>query len=485
MPLLRGLALAHWLRLTVALNRQFIRARGAPMHVTSLPSGPPFGRTRSFAARVAWVVVPSFLAALPVLLALFGGPEVKQMRPDALGVAVWFVLLVIAESHPVPLPRGGTITIASVLDIGAILLFGPWIAGALDLLTAIPAQLFLLRERPAAAVLNGGIYASTTILAGCAYLAAGGALGAPSPGDFLPILLAGALYYAVNTGWVSLLVGAHTQESARTIWRQQFRDGLLQHGLAIGFGLLFAQVRVAAGIPGVLLLVVPLFLARYALRLYADLREDLVSFVRALSTALDAVDPYTHRHSVRVAGYSVRVARHLALPESEVEMIHYAALVHDIGKIAQRPDVIRKPTPLDDEERRLMMRHPEAGAKIVEQIRALRGAAEMVRTHHWRPDGKGYPPGLTEAQVPLGARIIHVCDAFDAMTSDRPYRRGLPIERALSELCRHAGAQFDSEIVAALVELHESGALDVVRSGEEASASDLEFPEPEAREASR
>lgn len=438
------------------------------MYVTpSVPLSTVFARSRSMAARLAWFIVPSFLAALPVLLALFGGPEVKQARPDAWGIAVWFVLLVIAESHPVPLPRGGTITIASVLDVGAILLFGPWIAGALDLVTAIPAQLILLRERPAAAVLNGGIYASTTILAGSAYLAAGGALGAPRLTDFLPILLAGSLYYAVNTGWVSVLVGAHTQESPRTIWRQQFRDGLLQHALAIGFGLLFAQVRVAAGIPGVLLLVVPLFLARYALRLYADLREDLVGFVSALSTALDAVDPYTHRHSVRVAAYSVRVARHLALPESEVEMIHYAALVHDIGKIAQRPDVIRKTTSLTDEERRAMMRHPEAGAKIVEQIRALRAAAEMVRTHHWRPDGKGYPSGLMEHEVPLGARIIHVCDAFDAMTSDRSYRRGLPVVRALNELSAKAGTEFDEEIVEALMQLHDSGALDAIRNGGE------------------
>lgn len=452
------------------------------MHVTRPSSSAIPVRPRSLAYRIARFVVPSFLAALPVLLAIFGGSEVKQTRPDLPGIAVWFVLLVIAESHPVPLPRGGTITIASVLDVGAILLFGPWIAGALDLITAIPAQLFLLRERPAAAILNGGIYASTTILAGSAYLAAGGGLGAPHFSDLVPILLGGSLYYAVNTGWVSLLVGANTRESARTIWRQQFGDGLLQHGLAIGFGLLFAQVRVAAGIPGVLLLVVPLFLARYALRLYADLREDLVSFVRALSTALDAVDPYTHKHSVRVAAYSVCVARHLALPESEVEMIHYAALVHDIGKIAQRPDVIRKPTPLDDEERRLMMRHPEAGAKIVEQIRALKGAAVMVRTHHWRPDGKGYPVGLAESEVPLGARIIHVCDAFDAMTSDRPYRRGLPVERALAELQRHAGSQFDASIVAALVSLHEAGALEVVRNGnEESFEGHLQAAEPMSR----
>jgi HD-GYP domain-containing protein (c-di-GMP phosphodiesterase class II) len=142
-----------------------------------------------------------------------------------------------------------------------------------------------------------------------------------------------------------------------------------------------------------------------------------------------------------------------------VETIHYAALVHDIGKIAQRPDVIRKPTSLDDEERRLMMRHPEAGARIVGEIRALRAAAVMVRTHHWRPDGKGYPPGLAAADVPQGARIINVCDAFDAMISDRPYRRGLSSAQALQELQRHVGTQFDAELVDALRELHGAGML--------------------------
>ncbi len=417
-------------------------------------------RRPSWIARAAWFVIPSFLAALPFLIALFGGPEMKAVRWDAWGIGIWFALLLAAEALPIPLPRGGTVTVASILDIGAMILFGPWIAGALDLLTTVPAQMILLRQRGSAAALNAGLYASTTILSGAAYLAAGGTLGVPRlPQDLWPALLAGSLYFALNTGWVSLVLGARTRESALTIWRQQFRDGIPQAALAIGFGLLFAQVRMVGGIGGVVLLVVPLLLARHALRLYADLREDLVSFVRALSVALDAVDPHTHEHSVRVADYSVRLARHVGLPESEVETIHYAALVHDIGKIAQRPDVIRKPSSLDDEERRLMMRHPEAGARIVGEIRALRAAAVMVRTHHWRPDGKGYPPGVTAEEVPLGARIINVCDAFDAMTSDRPYRRGLTTAQALAELRRHVGTQFDPELVAALQELHETGRL--------------------------
>jgi HD-GYP domain-containing protein (c-di-GMP phosphodiesterase class II) len=97
----------------------------------------------------------------------------------------------------------------------------------------------------------------------------------------------------------------------------------------------------------------------------------------------------------------------------------------------------------------------------------------MVRTHHWRPDGRGYPPGLTEADVPVGARVIHVCDAFDAMVSDRPYRKGLPVARALGELKRHAGTQFDADIVAVLVALHGEGRLALDKDAERA-----EQPEP-------
>jgi len=410
--------------------------------------------------RLLWLLLPSFLAALPVLLAIFGGPDVKQTRWDAWGVGVWFLLLVVAEALPVSMVRGGTMTIASILDLGAILLFGPWIAGTLDLVTTLIAQMVILRRPSGEAVLNAGLYASTTILAGAAFLAAGGSLGAPHVlRDAFPVLLASSLYFMLNTSAVSLVLGTRSGQDPGRIWKVQFRDGVPQYALSIGFGLLFAQVRTAAGIPGVLLLVLPLLFARYALQLYADLKGDLVSFVRALSVVLDAVDPYTHEHSVRVAEYSVRVARRLGLREEEVETIHYAALCHDIGKIAQRPEVIRKPHALDQDERRHMMRHPEAGARIVGQIRALRTAAAMVRTHHWRPDGRGYPSGLQDSEVPLGARIIHVCDAFDAMTSDRPYRKGLPIPRALAELHRHAGSQFDPGAVEALAELHESGAL--------------------------
>src|SRR6185503_8411801 len=146
--------------------------------------------------------------------------------------------------------------------------------------------------------------------------------------------------------------------------------------------------------------------------------------------------------------YSVWLARGLRRPENEVDEIEYAALVHDLGKIGpQHQFILQKPGSLSQEEQRTLRAHPAAGAEIVGKVRTLRRVAEIVRSHHERPDGQGYPFGLRSDDVPLGARILNVTDAFDAMTSDRPYRRALSVEAALQELRRGSGTQFDTSVV--------------------------------------
>src|SRR5678815_1438072 len=168
---------------------------------------------------------------------------------------------------------------------------------------------------------------------------------------------------------------------------------------------------------------------------YMEIKGDLKEFVRALTEVLEEVDPYTRHHSMRVAEYSVRLARGMRFSEHRVEEVEYAALVHDLGKIGpQHQHILQKPGSLSHEEQRTLRAHPAAGAEIVTKVRALRRAAEIVRSHHERPDGQGYPFGLRSDDVPLGARILNVTDAFDAMTSDRPYRRALSVEAALQEL---------------------------------------------------
>jgi HD-GYP domain-containing protein (c-di-GMP phosphodiesterase class II) len=139
--------------------------------------------------------------------------------------------------------------------------------------------------------------------------------------------------------------------------------------------------------------------------------------------------------------------------------------VHDLGKIGpQHQHILQKPGSLSHEEQRTLRAHPAAGAEIVARVRALKRAAEIVRSHHERPDGLGYPFGLRAADVPLGARILNVSDAFDAMTSDRPYRRALSLEAALQELQKGAGTQFDRDVVACLVRLHLAGAFPLIPS---------------------
>jgi HD-GYP domain-containing protein (c-di-GMP phosphodiesterase class II) len=177
-----------------------------------------------------------------------------------------------------------------------------------------------------------------------------------------------------------------------------------------------------------------------------------------------------------VSQYAVRLARATGLSEREVDEIEYAALVHDLGKIGpQHQFILQKPGSLSHEEQRTLRAHPAAGAEIVSKVRALRRAAEIVRSHHERPDGKGYPYGLERDDVPVGARILNVSDAFDAMTSDRPYRRALGVVQALAELRKGAGTQFDGEVVGTLLRLHASGQFPIIPSP---SSEDLRLLKP-------
>jgi putative nucleotidyltransferase with HDIG domain len=172
--------------------------------------------------------------------------------------------------------------------------------------------------------------------------------------------------------------------------------------------------------------------------------------IRALATALDARDPYTAGHSERVSVVSVAIGRALKLPEDELEVIRLGALLHDIGKIGVPDDVLRKPGALTPEEFETIRLHPVLGARILCSVPFLARHIAIVELHHERPDGRGYPKGLRGDDIPLAARIVHVADAYDAITSARAYRGARPAVDALRELWRCAGTEFHAEIVGAL-----------------------------------
>ncbi len=182
-----------------------------------------------------------------------------------------------------------------------------------------------------------------------------------------------------------------------------------------------------------------------------QLREISIGTIRALADALDAKCDYTSGHSVRVSRIAVAIGRSLAIGDEELKEIEIGGILHDIGKIGVPESILWKPGVLNDDERLIMSHHPVMSAQIVGDLKGMSQARQYVLHHHEFMDGSGYPDHLAGESIPLGARIILVADAYDAMTTDRPYRKSIGHDRALSELRKHAGSQFDPKVVEALV----------------------------------
>jgi len=245
-----------------------------------------------------------------------------------------------------------------------------------------------------------------------------------------------------------------------------------------------------------MLFIVPAFAAQRLFTLYQEQRhltDDLtsaneqleranLSFAAALVATLDARDQYTAGHSAAVAIYSRDIARRMGLDEGEQQKAHLAGLVHDIGKIGLPPGLLEKAGPLTLEERRVMQRHSEIGERILVNVDTYSEIADIVRHHHERIDGNGYPDGLTEPEIPLLSRIIAVADAYNAMTSNRPYREAMPSRVARMRLAQAVGTQFDTSVVAAfeaiLATAEESYRLGRRREFDIGSRADTAAPTP-------
>jgi putative nucleotidyltransferase with HDIG domain len=181
--------------------------------------------------------------------------------------------------------------------------------------------------------------------------------------------------------------------------------------------------------------------------LHNNLEDLFVNSIRALANAIEARDPYTRGHSERVTEYSVKISEYIGIEIEEIKKIRYAALLHDIGKINIKEEILNKPGRLTDEEFKIMHKHPTMGAKIMEPVKEFKEMLPYMYHHHERYGAGGYPDGVRGEQIPLPARILAVADAFDAMTTDRPYRKALPLSVALDELQKNSGTQFDPKIV--------------------------------------
>jgi len=394
------------------------------------------------------------ITAAAIALFIYLTPFLPPFSNIWLAILFFLIISIFAEFIPVSLPVGGVISIGFPIDFVLILVYGPALA---MLITALGALIGEIIERKVSwykIIFNTSQYALTAGIAGIAYQQAGGVVGAQNIFQFiLPAAICALTYCIVNITLFVMVVSFAQNVRIATIWRTSIKEMIPSYIAEAPMGFLMAIVYTEVGIVGILLFFLPLLLARRSFELYTKMRKVYLDTIRALAAAIDAKDPYTKGHSERVAETSVALAQELNLSDKDIENIEYTALLHDIGKIGIADSILGKESSLTSQEFDKIKEHTVMGAKIIEPVDFLKNSYKAIYHHHEKYNGKGYPDGLKEKDIPLLARIIAVADAYDAMGSDRPYRKKLNKDKILNELKDQAGKQFDPEIVKALLSI--------------------------------
>lgn len=387
-------------------------------------------------------------------------------------VLLFIVLIVVADTAQISLPRGGaSIYASSPLDLAGIILLGTPAMVFVEAVASLFSEVAVQRRSAFKVAFNVPLLILTVGVAGVVYhLFPDAWTSLHSPRFLVPLTAAGLSYYAVNTASISMIIALQSGKNPFNIWKQNYMWTFFHIFAFMPLGAIIAMVYAAFGWWTILLFLIPIFLARYSFKLYIEMKEAHINTVAALTSAIDANDPFTHGHSYRVSRYALRVGRAMGLSARDLEVLEYGALLHDIGKIAIQHDILLKTERLTDREFLTLKQHPTIGADIVENLKFLREAAVLVRYHHEQPNGRGYPEGLEGDEIPIGARIILVVDAFDAMTSDRPYRKGLPVERVVEQFEKFKGEQFDREITDIVLEMVREGDFALIAESDPTTA---------------
>ena len=318
-------------------------------------------------------------------------------------------------------------------------------------LSAAIVEVFVRRKPPIRVWFNTVQFMVAIGLGGLIYHALGG-VSSTELFSFSLLPFAGlvATFFVVNQGSVALAVAYNSGVSIHESWERIGGGARLYDVLASSLAILLVFLYVKLQLVGFAILILPLFLVRQLYQMNLQLQSELEEKLELMVKAMEARDPYTSGHSRRVAEYALALARDLGLNTRDVDVIKRAALLHDVGKIYEEfAPILRKASKLSPEERIVMRTHVVRSAELVATVARLRGKVlDAIKHHHENFDGSGYPDGLTGEDIPIGARIIMVADTVDAMTTDRPYRKALTLQRALEELGKLAGHQFDPKLVA-------------------------------------
>jgi putative nucleotidyltransferase with HDIG domain len=368
-----------------------------------------------------------------------------------IGATFWTLVTLLASSMPVRMPRGTLVSVSTAPIIAAMALGGPVAAGWVAAIGSTELRELRGRVPWYGTLYNHAGIALPALLGGLAAEAIGGSadLGA----TLIATTVGATIFFLTNVLATATIVSLRTG--------QQFR--IVAVGDLKGFGvnllalapLAWLMSRIYA-LPGgwwaTLLFALPLYTTRVAHHRFVEMREMFTQTIGALAEAVDKRDPYTSKHSQRVKQIAVDIGREMNVNEAELEALEWGGLLHDVGKIGVPDNVLLKQERLTREERMIMNAHPVLGAQIIAPVTKLAPELPIIRHHHEWYNGSGYPDRLIGDEIPKLARILHVADAFEAMTAARPYRMTpLTGEQALAELRKFAGIQFDPAVVDAFV----------------------------------
>ena len=420
-------------------------------------------------ARVIHIYIAAMCAASVVAIAQVDWSALTGLGFGSFaGFAVLIGMAIMSEALAVRLGLGqssGSTSVTFIPLLASVQLFGTGAAIVLIAVSVAFAEFAVQRKALARGIFNVAQLVVAVSLAGWAFHVLGGVALDVTPeagarlgrDQLLPFLAFGLVFLAVNHAAVSFAIALSQGLQFSEVWAQILgRSGvaslqdLLISPIAIAVAFLYLQM----GPPGVLVVFFPLLFIRHAYLDASRLREANSALLKALVKAIETRDPYTSGHSLRVAHLARRIAESLGLPRAVVDRVERAALLHDVGKIeAPYSPLLSKPAGLTPEERSVIESHVVTGEELLRNLSSFpEEVLRIVRHHHEREDGRGYPDGLTGDQIPLGARIVSVCDAVDAMLSDRPYRRALSLEQVLDQLREHSGTQFWPRLVDLLIE---------------------------------
>ncbi len=381
---------------------------------------------------------------------------------SVLPLVVFTAFMIGVEFFEVRSAGGFRLVPSGALLLALWILFGPIFAMLMGTTAILVGEGFIKRRPVMRVTFNGASTALSAGFAGWVYHALPFSGDLASPFFLLPAMASHIVFSATNMGLLAVVISLSESrriaEVLQPIFSWHFLSGVVAAPLS-SF-LIFSYNQ--AGLWPLVLFGIPLFIVYQTHRLFEEMKSAHKETVAALTTALEADEPYTHGHSYRVAQYAVAIGRRMGLSGRELENLEYAGLLHDIGKIAITNDIVCKPARLTKEEFDILSAHPAIGGEIVEQMKFLKDAAQLVRSHHERPDGQGYPDGLKGAEIGIGSHILNLCDAVDAMCSNRPYRAALSLEQCIEEVRRFRGTQFDVNVVDAFEKMIAEGAFHII-----------------------